>query len=350
MRPEHLIQMSADMFPSADIPIPPKAKKYIAALIRDLKSEDSFTSRYAEEALLKFGTAATGPLKRVWDREGVDKKLRERALYLHSHIATIHREFKGVVDNSEEIKPTQVLPLHLRRPKPRVLYVKEDKDQEFTLTIENHPHWEGDSGRVYVYAPSGKRIGMLRVVGTKEKNTIKIPADGETGVYRVSIRAGQRACWNVGSSTGKLAVETWPYLNIAHQQNGRYYFRVPEAASDFSITLEALNKGEYAGAILTPDGKAAASTIFTATYGAGRGYGPGLTGSTMTVRPPEKLRGKIWSVVIQNAGDVVIRMSGVPTRIAIHPGGVFDVPEKMLRPRRPLPIKRSKTESRPDRH
>ena len=333
----------SDELPIADFAAGRASAGRVDALLEILRRPDNHSRTYARQVLLRLGAAAVPRIsKRILDTSA-PLDVRTRLARVLLDIEEAHRDIarRYAAGNGTERKADAILPFDLSRPGVHVLYVADFSDDAIRLAIEkfDRPNRAKATGsgkvnvNVRVYAPSGKLATSLELSGDQAAGDIQIPHDGERGVYRVEIHSGPAAVWRAGSSTGRIAAEVRPLIHVARGQGGPWFFRVPAECAEFSFTIEALDVGEYAAAVLTPDGKLAASTVFSGTTLAGRGYGPGCSAGTLSVRPPRALRGRVWSLVLRNPDDAVIRMQGLAPLLAMHPRGIVELPDKLNKPR-----------------
>jgi hypothetical protein len=314
----------------------PTAKR-LDSLLKTVREGDVHGRRYAGQALMRLGTPV---LKQVQDgMMDAAAPLASRTVLSEViiRLGESHASYRQTLKDATTKAPAGGSHLHVHRPAVRVFYAVKSPASRLKIGVAGTPYLpEEPATTVRAYAPSGKLAAEIKLgdggLSFGDGQKLEIPADGEAGVYRVEVRGPDTASWQVNADGGPLALDAAPLLGLGRSSGGPFYFKVPRDCESFAFTVEALDPGRYAVAVLAPGGKIAADSAFESKRSAATWYAPGCPQTTVRVKPPAALRDKVWSVVVQNADDAVLRVSGLSPVLSLTPA-VIDVPAAARKPR-----------------
>ena len=220
--------------------------------------------------------------------------------------------------------------LFLRFPETKELFVLDAEDEQFTVSLVHGRYGsmtgEGKTGLAEVIAPSGKRVAVQEFENAQRRGMMQfsVPRDGERGAYLIRISGNINSFWHAHTSLPKLVVHVRAEQDFTRGHDARLYFYVPPEADEFEIHLRTGKSAAYGAMIVDPDGGIAAKEIWQGLVDpTGQFTGKPTVTKVLRVRPAPALRGKLWSLVFQNANDMSIALKHVPPYLARRPEEFF---------------------------
>jgi len=142
-------------------------------------------------------------------------------------------------------------------------WVLASEDRDFTVAVDTRHSYDEREYVLTVFAPSGEQVARLAEMYANGSKTLTalVPADGETGIYRVT-------CARNGSYGRVYApIVTDPPMPVAYPLQGRllntggatYHFFVPEGATQVALRMKSVNPGQVSAQIITPEPRARVS-------------------------------------------------------------------------------------------
>lgn len=184
---------------------------------------------------------------------------------------------------------------------------------------------EADSGRLELRKAAG---GVLweKTFPASEKLTVPLELAGAKGdQFALRIEDEITGAWRVGLDEGGLVADVAGGLHFAGLNLQRFWFFVPPDTPRFSLKLKGVHHGEFGAAVIRPDGRTA---VFA--RGSNSRMEPGLgtfprkpAGKILEVVPEREQTGKLWSVSLWAAGDLICELDDVPSYLAPTSGSWF---------------------------
>ena len=152
--------------------------------------------------------------------------------------------------------------------------------------------------------------------------SFELPADGETGAWRVEVHQGYPAMVDFSFSSPKAMLRIEPDLRRFVYSPELYWFNVPEEVSSFTVSVKQYyGSGPSALVFYDPGG----STVQT------QRWQPPKTGERQwheaRVTVPPEARGKVWSMLVAVGGQFQMRMEGIPPFVARSRDALFIPPK-----------------------
>ena len=206
------------------------------------------------------------------------------------------------------------------------LLLRQDTDAPFRILATGAMGYDKRPIRVTVKAPSGKAVVEKDIEFDKGPIDLKVdvPADGETGTYRLTIR-GEGSFWDI-----KSPIRTEPVLKQAYPIAGtyvrlphcRYWFLVPKGVRAFTVSARAPNPERVAFILHDPEGILAAKASVRPTSE--------RPPCVVRIEPKPQHTGKLW-LLQGRAGFVELTLEAegapMPPYLATEPD-LFFVPPK----------------------
>jgi len=202
--------------------------------------------------------------------------------------------------------------------------VREEKDGAFRILATGSITYEKRVRHIVVKAPSGKEVLNKEYECVKGPLDFKIdvPADGETGVYKLAIY-GTGSFWRVLST-----LHTEPRMKLVYPFTGtyvrfapcQYYFLVPKAVRAFSLSVVPGARVRTSFSIRDPDGnQAAEASVVPAAE---------PRAHAVRVQPKPDQTGRLW-LLQGRSGQVTVKFTSdgpaIPPYFATDPA-LFFVP------------------------
>lgn len=199
------------------------------------------------------------------------------------------------------------LPFTRDRPEGRKfenvsLLLLDETDAPFRIKAAGSTRYDNRAIAVVVEAPGGREVvrSDIEVARGNFELDVPVPPDGETGVYRLTIR-GEGSYWGIHAPirTQPLLRQVYPLAGTVVRLGGcRYFFRVPEGTTAFTVKARAHAPEPARFTVHDPDGARAAGVSARPTPGRSIGIAriepaPGHTGRTW------RLEGQTGSAVIE---------------------------------------------------
>ena len=182
------------------------------------------------------------------------------------------------------------------------LLLREEKDAAFRILAKGSMGYDKRPVHVLVKAPSGREIVKRDIEFVKGPIDldVSVPADDETGTYRVTIR-GEGSYWRI-----KSPIRTEPELRQVYPFEGtyvrfprcRYYFLVPKGTRSFSMTVRVPNPERRAFSVYDPAGAQVADVSVPPTQDS--------PPHTVRFVPVAEQTGKLW-LIEGRAGTVTVK-------------------------------------------
>ncbi|MEW6356027.1 MAG: hypothetical protein AB1696_06870 [Planctomycetota bacterium] len=216
-------------------------------------------------------------------------------------------------------KPTEFI--GVRGPEAKRFFVSFDGGRPETITIERKTHGarpkDKMKGAVTITDPGGNPVKSETFdTDLPCKLDVALPFDASKGVYTVAISDDMRGIWHVASTGGKVVLDCSEGPSLAEYRSRRVFFFVPDGAKTFRIAIAPVHDGTYGMCVFDADGKPIGHMTGTKTNEAAEGW--------VDVKVIPGQGGKVWSAVVFAAGNLCIKMEGVPPYISTSAEGWFD--------------------------
>ncbi|MHB8996506.1 MAG: exo-rhamnogalacturonan lyase family protein [Armatimonadota bacterium] len=199
--------------------------------------------------------------------------------------------------------------------------VFEQQDQEFAITLHTNHTYEQRTFAITVLKPNGEQAAKTEETYPKGAKDliVKVPADAQTGAYRVEVAAE--------GSMGRVAdpIEVTPALPVAFPVAGqlvsftqsRYYLYVPHGAKEVKVEFTPINGGDATCQARPVKGD---QRVLSVTAN-GK--------STLTLKPTAEQTGQCWELLLAGGSATMsLTVDGKPTAQVLlqeaYPPGVCE--------------------------
>jgi hypothetical protein len=183
-------------------------------------------------------------------------------------------------------------------------WVLDAQDEPFTVALRTSHTYDQRPYVVTVASPGGREVARLSesVPKGQKEFVLAVPADGEHGVYRVTVSA----TGSYGSVAAPVAVV--PALPVAFPLSGRlvpasgaeYFLFVPEGTTRLTVQVTVPNGGSLAGLLTSPDGQTRAYRSV---------HSPGTAVAGPSTEPPAGQTRACWKLQLSGAVST-LRLDG----------------------------------------
>ncbi|MEN6404479.1 MAG: hypothetical protein ABFD94_21225, partial [Armatimonadia bacterium] len=185
-------------------------------------------------------------------------------------------------------------------------WVLEDKDQEFSVSFPTTHTYETRTYSLTAVAPDGKQVAQRDETYPKGEKVLalKVPADGQTGLYRFTV-AAEGSMGRVGDP-----VTVTPALPVAFPLAGRlvpangakYYVYIPVGTREMKIEFGGVNGDIPSAQATSPDRKQRLVSVAV----------PDKQQQVLTLAPGGQA-GQCWEIILAgNVGTMQLLADGKP--------------------------------------
>jgi len=300
----------------------------IGGLIEAIGSTDAAISKRAAAELMNCGRSAIPRIEAAC-REGSGASPDVQAVLddISATIKSVTEKLSALRTQAPAGEPGALQKFHLRYPGRRTFKLLEETDKAFSVELDGlragaHP----GPARITLADPSGQErtLGENLSLPTGRLK-YEIPKDGMAGIYTLRILSDEAGSWDVGTSLGKILLDTAGGAGFAGRTSGSLWFRVPAGCVEFSVEIWSLDGGPYGAWLVDSSGEARDAAIWESESASP--FVPGLPSRFLSWKAPAQAPGSgPWRIVFVNSDDVAIALRGIPPYAAMEERTLFEMP------------------------
>ncbi|MFZ4778537.1 MAG: hypothetical protein ACOYM3_24465, partial [Terrimicrobiaceae bacterium] len=276
--------------------------------------------------------------------EGVGKELSESMNFTPDTLARLAAYFReadpakapGLLSNHDTRLRDEILlslpssnEFWLRGPRKRSVFLSlsaEAAHGSATRKLFGSAKTDLDSGRFALLSAGGIPV-VEKDFKTSDKFSVPFELSGSAGdVFEARIEDEITGAWKIAADGARLVAASGEGLHFAGINQQRFWFFVPPGTKEFSVRIAGVHHGSFGGAVISPAGRIVAFASDSNSH-----IEPALgkipqkqAANTIKVVPDGDQTGKLWSVGLWAAGDIICELVGVPPYLAPDPQSWFN--------------------------